>query len=81
MGAVGAKTAFKAIFLSLLNIKLQIVAKIVSSAHLDQKIRKVTPTHGVLFFYQNHVWNNVTSTVRASRVTGGCGAIVKPLVR
>ena len=34
-----------------------------------------------LVFYQNHLWNEVTSTVRASGVIRGCGATVKRSVR
>ena len=35
----------------------------------------------VLFFHQNHVWNGVTLTTRASGVIRGCGAVVKRPVR
>jgi hypothetical protein len=38
---------------------------------------KAAPLLVPCFFHRNHVWNDVTSSVRASRVIGLCGAMDK----
>ena len=59
-----------------LECKVQVTGGAANRRQINLKSR-TTPLKVSCFFHRNHFWNEVTSSVRASRVTELCGATDK----